>query len=159
MFDNSSRAQALKSEADVAAPLEGLGTVIRKKPCTLVAIYDFAVGGGAQGDIAMKDDAGNPAVLPSNAIIRRVLVYVATAVTSNGSATLAFKAVGAGDLLGATAKGSLTLAAKLDGVPVATAATAIGPLAADKQIYATVGTADLTAGKVYLFIDYHILPS
>lgn len=156
MFDNSIKAQALLAECNVAAPIEGLGTVVHKTPCVLKAVMDFAVLGGAVGDLSLVDDQGNPAVLPQGAIVTKVLAYVVAAVTSGGSATVALKAANAADLMTATAKASLSLAAKLDGVPDGTAANAVGPLAADTRVKATVGTAALTAGKVQYFIHYVI---
>lgn len=141
-----------------ATSVFGVGEAIHRTPNCLRAIYDFSVLGGATGDIALLDDLGQPAVLPKGAIVRRVLAYVVTAVTSGGSATVALKAASTADLMAATAKASLSAAALVDGTPVGSAATAVGPLAADTTVKATVGTAALTAGKIVYFIDYQLAP-
>lgn len=144
----------LLSEANKAAPLEGIGTELNRCKNVVKCVYDFAVSGGVQGDIGLLDDEGNPAVVPANAIITRVLVDVLTQPTSAGAATVAIKAVGAGDLLGATAKASLTVGLH-DGIPVNTAATSV-KATVQEQIKATIGTADLTAGKINVFVEYNL---
>lgn len=145
------RNTGLLTRCNKATPHEGLGTELNGMGNQLKAIYDFSVSGGAIGDIALLDSEGNAATLPSGAIITKVLVDVITAPTSLGAATVALKAQTAADLLAATAKASVT--GLLDGVPVATAATSI-KLTADRQVYATVAVAALTAGKINVFINW-----
>lgn len=159
MFPNDIPGAALRVRANVTAPHEGLGEVVHKTPCMLKAVYDFAVLGGAVGDIALVDDAGNPAILPLGAVVNRVTAYVVTAALSAGSATVAAKVLAAADLMVATAKASLTIGAFVDGVPVGTAATMKGPvvLAVGSPVSVTVGTAALTAGKIQFFIHYFIV--
>lgn len=159
MFTNDAKGTALKLECNVGAPTEGLGDVIHRSPCMMKAIYDFGVSGGVQGDIALLDDGGNAAILPLGAVVTEVLAYVVTAVTSAGSATVALKLLAGGDMMAATAKASLTIGAFIDGVPVGTAATTKGPVvsATGTQLKATVGTADLTAGKIQFFVRYVII--
>ena len=82
--------------------------------------------------------------IPDNAIVISGHVDVITAVTSDGSATVAIHLANANDLLTATAKASLTLAAQ---VPMAAVKTAPIKLSAEKAVTVTVGTAALTAGK------------
>lgn len=149
----SSSLRTKLNNGDSPERIVGLGTAIDKHVTCLKATYDFAVGGGAVADIVMKDQDGADAVIPSGAIITHVLIDVRTAVLSGGNATVAIKAEGAADLLGATAKASLTLNAFLDGVPVSSAATAVR-LTADRTIKATVAVAALTAGKIDAYITY-----
>ena len=82
--------------------------------------------------------------IPDNAIVISGHVDVITAVTSEGSATVAIHLASANDLLTATAKTSLGLAAQ---VPMAAVKTAPIKLSAEKAVTVTVGTAALTAGK------------
>lgn len=142
----------LLAEANAAAPLEGLGTELNRCKNVVKCVYDFAVLGGAIGDIPLLDDEGNPAMIPAKAIVTNVLIDTLTAPLSGGAATVALKLVSAADLLGATAKASVT--GMLDGIPVNTAATAVKNGASDSQVKATVGTAALTAGKLNVFVEY-----
>jgi hypothetical protein len=141
------------NDGDGVTSFTGLGTALDKHVNSLKCTYDFANQGGAIGDIALKDFAGNNAVIPSGAIIRDVIIYVETALTSGGSATIAVKAQSAADLKAATAVASYSLAAVLAGVPVGTAATAIA-LTADRTVTITVAVAALTAGKMHVYVDY-----
>lgn len=132
------------NSADVKKELKISKNVLR-------ATYDFAVNGGAIGDIALLDVDGNAAIIPDNAVITKVLVDVITAATSGGAATVALKSEAAADLLAATAVASVT--GFLDGKPVNTAATVV-KLSADRTIKATVAAFALTAGKFHVFIEY-----
>jgi predicted aconitase with swiveling domain len=71
-------------------------------------------------------------------------VDVITAVTSDGSATVAIHLANANDLLTATALTGLTEGKQL---PMAAVKTTPIKLAAEKAVTVTVGTAALTAGK------------
>lgn len=117
-----------------------------------VATYDFAVNGGAVGDIALS------LVLPNKALILDGMVYVETACTSGGSATVALKLQSGADIMAATAVASLTTNALINVVPVGTAATALR-LTAQRTLTVTVGTAALTAGKLHAFLRYVQIPS
>jgi hypothetical protein len=130
-----------------------LGSELDKKPGMLKAVYDFSTQGGAIGDISLKDVEGAAAILPSGAIVTKVFIDVVTAVTSDGAATVAVKSEGAGDMLSATAKASFTLAALLAGVQDGAVGNMIR-MTADRTIKITVAAADLTAGKLNVFIEY-----
>lgn len=113
------------------------------------AEYDFAVDGGAVGDIVLRGQS-----VPSGAIITDVLIKVTTALTSGGAATVALKSEGAADLNAADA---------ISGAPWSTTGAKRGDLdadtapvttTADRAITATVGTAALTAGKFTVFVTY-----
>ena len=100
----------------------------------------------AETPVSNKTVAAHPMAvsIPDNAIVISGHVDVITAVTSDGSATVAIGLVSGVDLLAATAKASLGLAAQ---VPMAAVKTAPIKLTAEKAITVTVGTAALTAGK------------
>lgn len=110
--------------------------------------YDFAVDGGAVGDIALT--AGAP--IPSGAYVLGCYIEVDTVPTSGGAATIALKVESAGDLQAAAA---------ITGAPWSTAGRKVGSLTltsaplkttAARNIVATVGTAALTAGKFRVFV-------
>lgn len=109
--------------------------------------YDFAVHGGAIGDISLANDS-----LPDDAIILDGMIEVKTALVGSG-ATVALKALASEDILAATAITSFTLAALLDVVPVGSAATVI-KMTASGGLTMTVATAALTAGRFVVHLRY-----
>ncbi len=117
--------------------------------------YDFAVDGGAVGDI----DLTSVAQIPANAVITGGFIEVDTALNSGGSATVALKTEGAADLLAATAYGSSpwSTTGRKSVIPVGTGATTVKTTAA-RKIQATVATAALTAGAFDVVLFYTILP-
>ena len=145
--------------------LEDLYQII-KYPLMTYATYDFAVDGGGQGTITLY---GDTAFLPDNAIIIKVLQDVITAPnsgTSNG--TIKFILNTDGDLtLDITADNSTT--GLLFGIPgtyaldggaltaanmgIAEAGTYIKTTAL-RSVDVTIATADLTAGKIRLYVWY-----
>jgi hypothetical protein len=122
-----------------------LGTKLQQMHRTAVGTLDFSLVGGAVGDLAVG------ITLPIKAIVRRVFFDVVTPPTSGGSATIAFKVQSAGDLKAALAIASWT--GIVAGIPDGTTATMI-KATAERQVYATVATAALTAGKIKVFVDY-----
>ena len=116
----------------------------------LEAVYDFAVDGGAQATIPLNDTAGAPIVIPEKAIVINSHIEIETAVTSGGSATVAFGLVGNTDAFkSATGKASLTLDAVFAGnndLPL--------KMAAATPVAVTIAVAALTAGKIRIFIKY-----
>lgn len=124
----------------------GLGVGRRR---LAVGLYDFAVDGGAVGDITLRGDT-----IPSGAIVTDVLIHVDTALTSGGSATVALKAESAADLNAADAISGApwsTTGAKRGDL---TATTAPVATTAARAIKATVGTAALTAGKFSVYVSF-----
>lgn len=116
---------------------------------TATAHYDFAVDGGAVGDIALRGQK-----IPQGAIITDVLIDVETVPTSGGAATVALKAESAADLQSAAA---------ISGAPWSAIAPKHGTLAAnsvpvkttaERTITATVAAATLTAGKFQVIVSY-----
>jgi hypothetical protein len=112
-------------------------------------LYEFALDGGAVGDITLRGDS-----LPSGAVILDAWLHVDTALTSGGAATVAIKTEGAADINAADAISgapwSTTGAKRAD----FTATTAPIKTTAARNIVATVGTAALTAGKFSVIIEY-----
>ncbi|PAZ15676.1 hypothetical protein CLM62_12835 [Streptomyces sp. SA15] len=117
--------------------------------------YDFAVDGGAAGDI----DLTSSAQLPNKAVILGGFVEVDTAVTSGGAATVAVKVEGAGDIVAAAAVSGApwSTTGRKSVVPVFTGATTVKTTAA-RKIQATVATAALTAGAFDVVLFYVELP-
>jgi hypothetical protein len=118
------------------------------------ADYDFAIDGGATGDIALRGDK-----IPQGAIITDVLIHVVTVLTSGGAATVAIKSEGAADL---------NAADLISGAPWSTAGAKRGDFVAttapikttvERTITATVAAATLTAGKFSVLVSYIELAS
>ncbi len=123
---------------------------------TMRAYYSFAVqGGSSAAAITLKDvSTGKAAVLPKGAIVRDCLIDVITQPTSGGSATVSLgTGLSTTDLKNGLAIASMT--GLVACVPVGTAATAI-KMTSDGTVKATIGTADLTAGKFYVIIHYEM---
>jgi len=111
--------------------------------------YSYAKHGGAVGEITVY---GNP--IPKGSIIKEGIIYVKTAVTSDGSATMKIKALTTDDILASTGKASFTLSALLATVPVGSAATSILVTSDITALTFTVGTAALKTGKVCVALEY-----
>lgn len=116
------------------------------------ARYDFAVDGGAVGDI---DLGGN---IPANSVILGGFVEVDTAITSGGSATVAVKVEGANDIVNAAAVSGApwSTTGRKSVIPVFTGATTVKTSAA-RKVTATVATAALTAGAFDVVLFYVVL--
>ncbi len=112
--------------------------------------YDFNRDSGAVGDITLRGNS-----LPEDAIITKGMIHLKTALTSGGSATIALKVEGVADTRAATAVATWQTNALLDVVPAGTAATAIRTTVAGRQVVMTVATADLTAGKFIVALEYY----
>ena len=122
-------------------------------PINLCFLYDFAVLGGAQGALTMTKCAdGTAQTLPDNAVILRVTQESDTDLTSGGGATVALGYTGNDNaFLAATAYTDASfdvdaIAARNAEVPIITGAAV--------SVLATVATADLTAGKFKLYVEY-----
>ena len=121
------------------------------------ATYDFAIHGGGTGAINIGLDAAGTAaeaiVIPAGSLIKKTYAYVETAFTSGGAATVAFEIAGANDVITATAfdNALYTVSTAAEGIQDGTPA-AMEVLAG--TVHVTVGGADLTGGRVHLFIEY-----
>lgn len=156
MFTNAQVVKSLPTLYDVHSPIEGLAMVAHKAKCVLKCVFDCAIAANLTvASHALVDDLGNPATLPKGAIVTRTYWNAVTAVTSSGSATLAFDLLTAGDMLAATAKATLSLAALGEGIQDGTV-THFLQCTADTIPTATVATAALLLGKVNFFIEYVI---
>jgi hypothetical protein len=113
------------------------------------AIYDFASYGGVVSTIAPASD-----IIPDNAVIIGGTINSTTAVTSAAGATVAI-GTSAGSsttsIKGVTGKASYSLDAMLNAVPTFAAPV---KMTASGTITFTIGTADLTAGVIEVWIYY-----
>lgn len=120
------------------------------RPRLAVGFYEFAVDGGAIGDITLRGDS-----LPLGAVIVNALLHVDTAVTSGGAATLAIKTEAAADIQSAVVVSGApwsTVGAKRT---TFTATTAPVKTTAVRPIIATAGAFALTAGKFTVVITFY----
>ena len=130
-------------------------------------VYDYDVDGGAQGEIFLSSKSGKDPI-PVGAVIKQVTMVVHTTFTSGGSATLAW--------------GNDDAATGYSGAGVAVASLAAGFLANgwdnaasllwddtndhpipvyvanedDGEVSVTIGTADMTAGKCSILVEYYL---
>lgn len=134
-----------------------LGTITHRSVMrTMVLTYDSATQSKVVGTVSLLNLQGKAASLPQKAIIRNCVIDVITTPTSGGSATIAIgTGQAANDLKAATAVASYT--GLVACVPVGSAATSIR-LTADRLPTMAIATADLTAGKFYVFVDYTVEP-
>lgn len=117
-------------------------------------LYDFAVQGGAQGAITLTDLDGTAITLPAKAIIRDAYLETLTTLTSGGSATVDIGITGNTDLFFDEAYDNAMFTAAAitavnDEVPAKVGASAV-------SVLATIGAADLTAGKFVVRIRYTV---
>ncbi len=115
-------------------------------------VFDTAVNDATSPTpVSNKTVAAHPlaVTIPDNAIVIGGSIDVITAITSDGSATVAISLVAANDLLTATAKASLAIKAQL---PLAAVISQPIKLEAAKAVTVTVGAAALTAGKINGYI-------
>jgi len=118
---------------------------------TVQAEYDFAIDGGATGDITLRgvDIQGNE--IPAGSVIEMGYIDVLTAVAS-ATGTVALRAEATADILAATGQGGLTLGRK-SVIPAGTGATAV-KTTAKRNLIMTIATAALTAGKFRVVLFY-----
>lgn len=114
--------------------------------------YDFAVDGGAVGDIELS------ANLPANAVVIGGFLEVDTVPTSGGAATVAVKVEGAGDVVAAAAISGAPWSStgRKDIVPDFTGSAMI-KTTTTRKITATVATAALTAGVFDVVLFYVVM--
>lgn len=156
----------LLGRANAVSPLDGpvlagmprgIGTEVNQCANRMKCVWDFAVLGGAAGDILLLDDQGNPAMLPLGAVVTGFSAYVIS--SALGGTSIAGKLLGAADLMAATVIASLTTGVVWNGKPISggagAAATVVGPVVAKlgSQVKITIaGT--MTAGKICFYVDY-----
>lgn len=111
-------------------------------------LYDFAVLGGAQGNIALGS-------LPKGAVVTDAHVTVETIVTSAGAPGLKFGNVTTPDqYIASKAKTTVDTLGKVVGGSANTLAQ--NTVANDSLVIMRIETADLTAGKLRMSVRYFI---
>lgn len=146
------------SSADYArisqtAPYEAQAVALHRAHNLIKGVWDFAVDGGAVGQINLKDDKGNIIVLPVGAIVTKCYLDIITTLTSGGSATIAVGSQASGDLKAATAVASYS-AGLLASDAVGTVATMKKIATSDKPLRLDIAVAALTAGKAKVFVEF-----
>lgn len=145
-------ATAAELDAAARAAIQGAEGLHRKM--VAVARYDFAVDGGAIGDIA------SGVSIPDNAIICGGFVDVDQTCTTAGAdaGTMAIKAQGANDIVSAIAvsDGTNPWGAGLHAIiPKGNTPESTGiKLTAAREITFTIATQAFTAGKFTVFLEY-----
>lgn len=129
-------------------------------------VYDFAEDGGAVGAIDLSAKA-NAAPLPDNALVKEVHYWVETAVAGSSS-TLAWGNTTDADGYSGTAIAEASLGADAVGNGAGNAAALLWDdtndhyipflcnSANDRDFVVTIGTANLTAGKVHFYVEYYL---
>lgn len=156
MKDSISNARLLESYDPLFADL-GLGTKLQAQGdgfnslltrlgglLVVQATYDFAVQGGAVGDIVLPGGA-----IPAGTFILGGVAKVLTALGSGGSATAALKAEAAGDIIAATVISGApwSTTGRKSVVPAFTGATIVETTVA-RNLVLSVAVAALNAGKL-----------
>lgn len=116
--------------------------------------YDFAVDGGAVGNITLRaasNELAGPNEIPAGSVILGGYVEVDTAVAS-ATGTVAINSEAAGDILAATGQAGLTVGRK-SVIPAFTGATTV-KTTVKRSLVATIATAALTAGKFRVVVFY-----
>lgn len=121
------------------------GSAIRTAKVT----YDFAVKGGAVGLIPLG------VYLPANAVIVKSFYEIATQFTGSGS-LVGFQCEDTNNILNPISLTSYASGVKRSAIQNGDASLMTGSIAADCQINAVVQTAAVTAGKLYLYVQYVI---
>ena len=114
-----------------------------------VGKYDFAVDGGAVGNVTLRGDS-----IPSGAVILNCYIKVETAADSGGSATIALNAESAGDLRAAAAFNAAPWSSTGTKIGSQSPTTAPITTTAKRNLVATIATAALTAGKFTVVVEY-----
>jgi hypothetical protein len=113
--------------------------------------YDFAIHGGAIGDITVRGSG-----IPVGAVIVGGLIDCPAACLGGAGATLEITAVNAGDVMAAGLMATLGLNALVAVVPVPqTANTWIRVAAPITSLTFTPAVADMTAGQVVVALEYY----
>lgn len=123
---------------------------------SVIAIYDFSIQGGAQGNIDLIDQNANPISMPVNILIKNMFIEVIDATTSGGVAGIeiqgpaaAFTVINGADNGTFNSVGSVVASNQITSDP----ATYFRSVATGAP-YITISGNDLTAGKLYVYIEY-----
>lgn len=112
------------------------------------ATYDFAVHTGAQGAYSLG------VALPAKALIMRSWIYVVTQMVDAGSGTMAIHCEDANNIKTATDLTGTAAGGFIEGAQTGAVSAAVGAIGAACNITATIGGADLSAGKFIVFVEY-----
>jgi len=115
------------------------------------ATYDVAVDGGTAAA------HGLGVSLPANALVTQVYFYIVTQFTDGGSGTVALSCEDANNLFSAADITGNSAGAIVSGAPTGTAGDMVAAIAAECEITATVASAEQTAGKLILFVEYAVV--
>lgn len=128
------------------------GARLRSAKPSAIYEYDFAVDGGVVGSIPMRAISGGGPT-PSGATILDTILDVLTVLTG-ATATAAVQTEAANDVVAAAAISGApwSTTGRKAGIPVS-AATSVKTTAA-RTPTVVVGTANLTAGKFRLYVEY-----
>jgi len=108
--------------------------------------YDFANDTGAQGTYWLGK-------FPHKCLVRNAIVFVETACTSGGSATVQI-GTSTADVDGFMDTTSGAVANLIDNAVITETAGTNLVVAADEYIQLVIGTADLTAGKIKVIVEW-----
>lgn len=116
-------------------------------------VFDFDGSSLTTGAVTLTAADGITAqTIPAGAILKSWFIDVTQAFTSAGSATISLGITGTADaLIGATAFNNAALVAATAGWEFAAKGAKTDGA---KSVIATIGTADLTAGRFKLYIEY-----
>lgn len=138
---------------DLAANAVSVAKLAPQLPRTLVFKYTFAIQGGAIAALTLLSDTGAAQTIPADALIQRCHAEVETAMTSAGAATVQLGFTGAaGAFMAAIAFNHATLA--LDSFKVVNDQLPIKVGAVPVSVLLTVGVSTLTAGVVFVYVEY-----
>ena len=118
--------------------------------CVAKATYDFAVDGGAIGNINLMASA----IFGAGVVALAAFVKVITPPTSGGAATIALQLEGAGDLIAATAYNAAPFSTAGRKALTKTFATAPIETTALRNLVMAIAGAALTGGKFEVTLYY-----
>jgi hypothetical protein len=123
---------------------------------TAVGEYDFAVDGGAVGQITLRGSGALGAGVPNGAVITGGYVEVDTALTSGGAATAGVDLEATSDIVNGTVISGAPWSStgRKSIIPAGTGATSVKTTAASRSLKLTIGVAALTAGKFRVVVFY-----
>ena len=124
---------------------------------TAVGVWDFSLTGGHRVDDAGVGSRGNAdhytgITLPQNSAIRNVVFWVAEELQPV-SAKLSFRSIAAQDLKAFATRATWAQNSLVQGIPDNTVGNMIKTNSMHR-INAVLTSADATAGKVYIYVDY-----
>lgn len=134
------------------SPREGLGTLLAATKNVMCFTYDFNRDGGSiLAPIIMRDQNGDLAKVPANAIITRSYVSAREPLQSSGAATCKMDVHLAGDVV--ADDGYADFMGVVEGIQEGSAAQMLR-VPADSYVRMFVSGANLTGGRLNLFLEF-----